>query len=110
MTREQIDKFLREVYNVAKEHPELQSEFVNAFTSGTMEHIKQLREQTTDMETIAVAFAALTESKSKSTKLWANNLIISKLKKHQNVTAFMNWGDNIEKIEEYLINENLIKR
>jgi hypothetical protein len=107
MTQEEIEIFIHNIYKVAKEHPEIQSRVVQAFQQGTNEYISNLQIQLADMETIAMSFAALTESKSKSTKLWSNGLILSKLKKHQNVSA-INWTSNIEKVENYLKEEGLI--
>lgn len=111
MTQQQKDEFISMVYQVAKQHPELQREVTNAFTQGTLEYINTLKQQTADMETIAMAYASISEAKgkgTKSTKMWAHNLILSKLKKHQDVDAFMNWSSNIEECEKYLRNENLI--
>lgn len=111
MTPEEQQKFIHSIYLVMIEHPELQERIIIATTQGVKVAIDNLKEQTADMETVAVAYATISEAKgrgAKSTKMWAHNLILSKLKKYQDVTAFMNWSVNIQASEDYLRSEGLI--
>ena len=111
MTNEQIEQFIQRVYLVATEHPEIQGRVTQAFQHGVNTYINTLKEQVSDMETVAVAFSVLAENKGKGQKanlLWANKLILSKLKKHQGNTAFINWTSNIEECEAWLKNEGII--
>lgn len=109
MTEHEKQLFLSHTREVIKRYPELQKDVILAMDAGVQEHIKDLRQQTADFETVAVAFMSLVDKPSKSTKLWANTLIFNKLKKYEKC-SFMNWSVDIGALEQKLLEEGLIRK
>lgn len=108
MTEQEVQLFLNNIRNTIKEYPELQKDVILSMDAGVQEHIKELRQQTADFETIAAAFMALNNKPSKMTKIWANTLIYNKLSMHVE-KGFLNWSMDLSKLKEVLQQEGLMK-
>ena len=104
------DRFISSVMFYSEKYPEMQSRIIQAMSHGTQKAIQKANDRATDMETIAVAFSTMANSRySKSNHMWANGLILSKLKNWDKTDARINWASNIEKTEEYLKDNKLIE-
>jgi hypothetical protein len=102
MTYEEKQNFLYTVGATIKSYPELLNETIMACTNGTNDYINTLRHQVADFETIAVGFMSMSKGRySKKTDIWANTLVLNKLKKYKNC-SYVNWITDIEELENLL--------
>ncbi len=91
MTQEEKMKFLHLVRKTVATEPELVGEISQMITAGVADKLSELKEQASDMETIAMAFSSMASQRySKSNEKWAQGIIKSKLEKHKD-TSFLNW-------------------
>ena len=105
MTYLEEERFLHSIVSTLEVHPELLQKTLFAITTGIEQHIKKLNNRVADFETIAAGFMSLSTGKnSKKNAIWAENLILSKLKKHKDY-SFINWTENIAELEQRIKGE-----
>ncbi len=93
--------FLAKIREEVQKDETLFSEIINCCQDGINTKIQQLREQTADMEAIAIAFSTTSGEKYKQANQdWIKGLLISKIKKHNGTNAFFAWNDTLKKLEE----------
>ena len=94
MTYEEKQRLIHTVATAVQKDPELFKEIVNACNYGLLEIIKEERQRAADMETVAVAFQAMSKGKYKEkTMKWIDGLIPAKLAKWKGKLSF-DWGDS----------------
>lgn len=105
MTRDEEQEFLNLIESTIEKYPYLLEKVLIASSHAMHRSIVNLGKQVADMETIAVAFASMSNQKySKKNELWATNLIISKLEKHKNST-YINWSTDLESLKQKLLKD-----
>ncbi len=106
----EIDSFLGRVEFYAHKYPNLLNDIVQRATRGLQKLNDDYREKAMDMELVAVAaMSQATSTKyTKANHMWSNGLILSKLKKNEPI-ANCNWSVDIERCENWLKLEGLIK-
>ncbi len=100
MTYTEQQRLLAEVSKAVQDEPELFKEIVNACSYGVTKAIKQERQRAADMETIAVAFQAMSNGRyRKNTAKWIEDLVPAKLNAWKGKLSF-NWDLDDIKDEE----------
>lgn len=96
LRQQRILKLLNEE---VKEFPSFFNDVISTGILSMQNKIQDLTNQAVDMEAIAVAFSTTMDGKYKEkNQQWIEDLLISKLEKHQGKTAFMNWSKTLERL------------